>query len=44
MMVKREIRYDETVLNAIGPDSVVLCHGKSTEELLEETATDTAKN
>jgi len=44
VMVKREIRYDETVLNAIGPNSVVLCHGKSTEELLEETATETAQN
>ena len=44
VMVKREIRYDETVLNAIGANSVVLCHGKSTEELLEETATDAAQN
>jgi len=42
VMLKREIRYDETVLNAIGPNSVVLCHGKSTEELLEETATEAA--
>ena len=39
VMVKREIRYDETVLNALGPNSVVLCHGNSTEELQEEAAT-----
>ena len=39
VMIKREIRYDETVLNAIGANSVVLCHGKSTEELMEEAAT-----
>lgn len=38
VMVNREIRYDETVLNAIGANSVVLCHGKSTEELQEVTA------
>ena len=44
VMVKREMRYDETVLNAIGANSVVLCHGKSTEELLEETAQDAAQN
>ncbi|MEJ7594027.1 MAG: DUF6263 family protein [Planctomycetaceae bacterium] len=43
VMVKREIRYDETVLNALGPNSVVLCHGSSTEELLKEAAT-AAKN
>lgn len=43
VMVKREIRYDETVLNAIGANSVVLCHGKSIEELLEETAPDAAQ-
>ena len=34
----------DSVLNAIGPNSVVLCHGKSTEELLEETATEAAQN
>jgi hypothetical protein len=39
VMVKRELRYDETVLNAIGPNSVVLCNGTSTEELLENTPT-----
>ena len=44
LMLKREIRYDETVLNAIGPNSVVLCHGNSTEELLDDTATDNAAN
>lgn len=38
VMVKREIRYDETVLNALGPNSVVLCHGNSTEELLDDIA------
>ncbi len=42
VMVKREIRYDETVLNALGQDSVVLCNGHSTEELLENTSTDAA--
>ncbi|MEZ6032583.1 MAG: DUF6263 family protein [Planctomycetaceae bacterium] len=42
VMVKRELRYDETVLNAIGPNSVVLCNGTSTEELLENTSTDAA--
>lgn len=44
VMIKRELRYDETVLNAIGADSVVLCHGKSTEDLLEETETDAVNN
>ena len=44
LMLKRDIRYDETVLNAIGPNSVVLCHGNSTEELLDDTATDNAAN
>lgn len=39
VMVKREVRYDETVLNALGPNSVVLCHGKGTEELLDEPTT-----
>ncbi len=42
VMLKREIRYDETVLNAIGPNSVVLCHGTSTEELLDGAATNAA--
>ena len=44
VMIKRELRYDETVLNAIGADSVVLCHGKSTEDLLEVTETDAVNN
>lgn len=35
VMLKREIRYDETVLNAIGQNSVVLCNGSSTEVLLD---------
>ena len=42
VMVKREIRYDETVLNALGQDSVVLCNGHSTEELLDDVSTDAA--
>ena len=42
VMVKREVRYDESVLNALGPDSVVLCHGKGTEELLDEATTEAA--
>ena len=40
VMVKREIRYDETVLDALGPNSVVLCHGNSTEELLDDVTTE----
>ncbi len=35
VMLKREIRYDETVLNAIGQNSVVLCNGSSTEVLMD---------
>lgn len=35
IMLKRELRYDETVLNAIGQNSVVLCHGSSTEVLMD---------
>jgi hypothetical protein len=42
VMVKREIRYDETVLNALGENSVVLCNGHSTEELLDDTTVETA--
>lgn len=37
VMLEREIRYDETVLNAIGQNSVVLCNGSSTEVLLDST-------
>lgn len=35
VMLKRDIRYDETVLNAIGQNSVVLCNGSSTEVLMD---------
>ncbi|MDA1230677.1 MAG: DUF6263 family protein [Planctomycetota bacterium] len=35
IMVKRELRYDETVLNAIGQNSVVLCYGSSREVLMD---------
>ena len=35
VMLKREIRYDETVLDAIGQNSVVLCNGSSTEVLMD---------
>jgi len=39
IMIKREIRYDETVLDALGPNSVVLCHGSSIEELQDDVTT-----
>lgn len=35
VMLKREIRYDETVLDAIGQNSVVLCNGSSLEVLMD---------
>lgn len=35
VMLKREIRYDETVLEAIGQNSVVLCNGSSLEVLMD---------
>ena len=44
VMVKREVRYDESVLDALGPNSVVLCHGKGTEELLDEATTQAAED
>ena len=35
VMLSREIRYDETVLDAIGQNSVVLCNGSSMEVLMD---------
>lgn len=36
LMVRREFRWNETVIGALGPESILASHGNQTDELLEE--------
>ena len=38
LMVRREFRWNETVIGALGPESILASHGNQTDELLEEAA------